>query len=217
MNPLIEPVRGLLDGAQTVLLDFDGVIADTEVHQLAAYRQILANYGVTLDAEDFKSYMGRSEAEIYVMLRQIHDLDLDVEAATANRLSLFFASVCESRLQPHAFVRPLLVDLRQRQVPTHIVSSNVTATIERLLQAWQLDGLVDDIFTVEDASARVSKLELLAELPGQLGVGAAQIVVFEDSARVIAAARETGMRTVGVHHSLNRETKLGAHVEFDAT
>ena len=215
-NPLGEPVRALLEGVRTVLLDFDGVIADTEVHQLAAYRQVLAGYGVPLDAEAFKSYMGRSEAEIYALLRRTHGLDLDIEVATAQRLSLFFAGVRDSGLQPHAFVQPLLVDLRQRQVPAHIVSSNVTATIERLLQTWRLDALIDGIFSVGDAGARLSKLELLTALPGRLGVSAAQIAVFEDSAQVIAAAREAGMRTVGVHHSLNRTTPLGAHVEFDA-
>lgn len=209
-------VRALLDGADVALLDFDGVIADTEVHQLAAYRQLLSEHGMTLSTADFQGYMGRSEAEVYMILRHEYGLELDVKAAKARRLSLFFESLQAADLQPHSFVGELLIDLRDRQIPAHILSSNVAETIERLLREWQLDSLISEIFTIEQAGPEVSKLDLLAELPGRLGVPVGRITVFEDSARVIAAARAAGMRTVGIRHSLNRTTTLGADVEIES-
>jgi beta-phosphoglucomutase-like phosphatase (HAD superfamily) len=212
----MRAVRALLDGAGTVLFDFDGVIADTEVHQLAAYRQLLAAHGVTFGADDFQSYIGRSEAEVYAILKREYGLELDVRAATASRLALFFESVYAAGLRPYPFIAGLLADLRVRGIPAHIVSSNVTDTIERLLGEWQLDMFIDEIFTVEEATPGTSKLDLVVAIPERLGVPVGRTAVFEDSARVIAVARAAGMRTVGVRHSLNRAVNLGAHVEIDS-
>jgi HAD superfamily hydrolase (TIGR01509 family) len=206
--------RAVLEGAAVALFDFDGVIADTEVHQLAAYRELLTEMGHDLEPTRFMGYMGRSEPEIYALLRTDLNVHIDDRSATARRLELFFNNIRHADLEPFPVIVSLLRSLRQRGIGAHIVSSNEKSTIESLLGQWNLRDLIDEIYTVNSTEPPLPKIEILGDLPRQLKISPDAIVLFEDSARVVNAARALGMRTVGVRHSLNERADLQADFEL---
>jgi beta-phosphoglucomutase-like phosphatase (HAD superfamily) len=210
----LEAVRALFDRVSVALFDFDGVIADTEVHQLQAYRQVLTELGVAFGLRDFEPYMGRSEAEIYALLQQELGLEIDAALVSARRLSLFLDNLRSANVQPFPVIAQLLHELHDRGIPAHILSSNVVATIEQLLDVWGLRALLGDIYAARGPLVTMPKLDVLARLPEVLGVPTGDVLLFEDSARVLAFARSHGMRTVGIRHSLNAGTPLNAHAEL---
>lgn len=56
------------------LWDFDGVVADSEPRQAAAYRRVLAARGIKMPAHFFHELIGLTEPEIWDRLQADHDV-----------------------------------------------------------------------------------------------------------------------------------------------
>lgn len=208
-------VLGAISGVRIALFDFDGVIANTEVHQFAAYRQLLASLGVVgMKLKDFTPYMGLSEPEIYAQMERDLNLEIDIPSATEARRAMFLEQVREAGLQPYPMVVSLLSDLRARGVEVHILSSNVETTIDHLLETWGLRGSFDRIFTVDGSEPSASKTDLLLRLTDGWNATNQEVLLVEDSARMLTLARAQGMRTIAVRHELNRDIRFDADVEI---
>jgi len=207
-------VVGAISGVRIALFDFDGVIANTEVHQFAAYRQLLASLGGGMTLTDFTPYMGLSEPEIYEQIERDLDLEIDIPSATEARKAMFLEQVRQAGLQPYPMIVSLLSDLRARGVEVHILSSNVESTIDHLLETWGLRGYFDHIFTVDGSEPRASKTDLLLRLADEWSVANQEVLLVEDSARMLTLARAQGMRTIAVRHELNRDIHFDADVEI---
>jgi HAD superfamily hydrolase (TIGR01509 family) len=210
----LERITNLARGAKIALFDFDGVIADTEVHQFSSYRDLLLEMGREITLQDFGSYMGHSEPEIYALMMSDHDLEIDVAAATERRKAIFMARIEQARLEPYQYIDKLLPALAELGMEMHIISSNVEEMIDDLLRRWGVRSYFSGIVTPASRVPPVPKPTLLTDAAAELGVEPRGVVLFEDSARMIELARSLGMRTVAVRHRLNHTRELRGDVEI---
>lgn len=193
------PLPELVSSASTVVWDFDGVVADTEPVQAAAYNAVLARYGVEQPPDWFHTWVGTPEPAIWAGLRAALGLAAPVEVLCAERAEVY--SELARSLRPAWFVAPTLA----LRCPHRIVSAGNRHQIELLLDSWGIrDAFASLSATGAPGGDPCPKAERLA---AALTPGA---VLFEDSARYLAAAG--GHLRVGVHHRFNDPANLACDV-----
>ncbi len=197
----------MLHHVETVLWDFDGVIADTEPCQARAYEIVLARHGITPPRGWFEAFVGTTERTIWSeIVRQIgHSVQLsDLDALVHERAAVYLAEATE--LTPSWFLDPLLA----RDVAHHIVSAGNHEAITALLDRWGLTSRfltirASDSPTTPTGQAKAERLHAtLIEL------ASSTCAVIEDGRPYLELARKMGAVTVGVQHALN-----GAHGNVD--
>jgi beta-phosphoglucomutase-like phosphatase (HAD superfamily) len=196
------------------LLDFDGVLVDSEPVHLAAFNDVLAPYGIVIDEQEYLArYLSLDDAGVFRSALSRGGKTLREEqvrecvAAKAPRFMARFEGAF--RTFPGA---PELVARRAARGPVGIVSGALEGEIVFALERMGVRGVVAFIVSAEKSPASKpdpAPFRLgLAELE-RLGHHGAAVAV-EDSTGGIASAKGAGLRCVAVAHSYPRDALVAA-------
>jgi beta-phosphoglucomutase len=206
-----------------VVLDFDGVIADSEPLHLRAFQEVLEERGLRLSAEDYYThFLGFNDEDAVAAIaaaagRSFSDAEVAaLVAEKAARMTTLLASPEVLFPGAEAAVRALA-----REVPLAIASGARRDEIERVLAARNLTGCFAAIVASGETPRSkpapdpyVRALELL-RARGLLPAGpdaARRSVAVEDSRWGIESARGAGLRCIAVTTSYPPAALAGADV-----
>jgi len=200
------------------LLDFDGVLVDSEPVHLAAFNDVLAPHGIAISEKEYvEKYLSLDDAGVFrsalwrggaTLRKKAHEEE--VRACVAAKAPRFMARF-EEGFRTFAGAREL-VARRAARGPVGIVSGALEHEIVFALEKMRVREAV--AFIVSAETSRASKpdpapfLQGLEELQ-RLGHRGGAVVV-EDSTGGIASAKSAGLRCVAVAHSYPREALLAA-------
>lgn len=195
-----QPIPASLCHVETVLWDFDGVIADTEPCQARAYEIVLARHGVALPPGWFDGFVGTTERTIWFEIVRRIDRAAplpDIDALMHERAAVYLAEATE--LTPSWFLDPLLA----QDVAHHIVSAGNHDAIATLLDRW---GLTSRFVTIRASDSPITpigqaKVERLHATLVELAPTTCAVI--EDGPAYLELARSLGAITVGVQHALS--------------
>jgi HAD superfamily hydrolase (TIGR01509 family) len=202
---------------QAVVLDFDGVIADTEPLHFEACRDVLAPFGIALTAEEYaEHYIGVADRKALADAGRAHGIEVD-----ARLLDDLIARKAEVLRHVLASTRPMypgVADVLRAWsavVPLAIASGALRSEIQQVLDVGGVAATVCAIVSADDVlrskpapDPYLKALDLLT--PHVAGLEASRIVAIEDSRWGLQAARAAGMRTVAVTTSFAREDLASA-------
>jgi beta-phosphoglucomutase len=186
--------------SDAVVFDFDGVIADTERLHLAAFQEVFAGRGWTLDeAAYFERYLGYDDHGL--VAAYAHDAQLSLDGATmAALVRAKVSAVSRHRSSPEVpySAAGASIAALAREFRLAIASGALHAEIDAILRA----GGLRDAFTVlvgadDVAASKPAPDSYLAAARG-LGVSPDACVAVEDSAAGVQAARTAGMRVIAI-------------------
>jgi len=184
-----------------VILDFDGLIVDTETPifeaWLAAYRRRGHDLGLDLWQHSLGTHGG---FDPLAHLDSLCGGTLDHEALRAE-VKEASARGCDA-LPLLPGVEALLLDARRLGLGRACASSSSSGWVEGWLARHGIQGLFDAIVTRDHVTRVKPDPELFLLAASRLGVPAAECVVFEDSANGMRAAIAAGMRCVAVPNTL---------------
>jgi len=206
-----------------VVLDFDGVIADSEPLHLRAFQEVLEERGLRLSAEDYYThFLGFNDEDAVAAIaaaagRSFSDAEVAaLVAEKAARMTALLASPEVLFPGAEAAVRALA-----RELPLAIASGARRDEIERVLAARNLTGCFAAIVASGETPRSkpapdpyVRALELL-RARGLLPAGpdaARRSVAVEDSRWGIESARGAGLRCIAVTTSYPPAALAGADV-----
>jgi len=184
---------------QAILLDFDGVIAETENHHIAAWQRTLSALGwqvsdavAAVSAEvDDREFIKDLFANRGVSAVKVDEWVRRKQALTIHML--------ENSPRVYPGVVGLVRELRGR-VRLAVVSGTWRANIEAVLGAVGLTGAFEMIVGKEDVKAVKPDPEAYLLALRQLNIPARSAVAFEDSPSGLAAARAAGVPVIAVGH-----------------
>ncbi len=208
---------------QAVVLDFDGVIADTEPLHFEACRDVLAPFGVTLSAEEYaERYIGVADRKALADAGSAHGLAID-----DRMLDDLIARKAEVLRHVLASTRPMYPGVAQllrtwsAEVPLAIASGALRSEIEQVLRVAGVATAVAAIVSANDVrhskpapDPYLKALEMLARRV--VGLEPSRTVAIEDSRFGIESAHAAGMRTVAVTTSFGRADLTGADLIVDS-
>lgn len=196
------------------LLDFDGVLVDSEPTHLAAFNDVLAKYGVTIGEREYvERYLSLDDAAVFraVLSRGGRTLREDeVRATVAAKAPKFMERFATTfRAFPGAAA---LVLRRASRGPVGIVSGALESEIEFALQKMGVRASIAFIVSAEKVIASKpdpASFQLALDLLRRGGHEGPTVVV-EDSIGGVTAAKHANLRCVAVTHSHSRDELLRA-------
>jgi HAD superfamily hydrolase (TIGR01509 family) len=194
------------------LLDFDGVLVDSEPVHLAAFNDVLARHGIAItEAEYAKRYLSLDDAGVFraVLSRGGRTLREDeVRALVTAKAPRFMERFAEG-FRPFPGAADLIAR-RAARAPVGIVSGALEREIDFALTKMGARENVAFIVSAEKTLASkpdpASFLLGLSELRRIGHEGGA--VAVEDSLGGVTAAKRAGLRCVAVSHSYSRDELL---------
>jgi beta-phosphoglucomutase len=195
---------------RAVILDFDGVITDSEILHFRALNKVLAKLGFQMTKKDYyQYYLGLSDLDFFKELEQKGRLRLDsqqMQQALEEKKQLYEKlAMTEGRIIEG--VRDFLEMLRQNNIPMAICSGALLPEINLILEGAQLRHFFDCVVSAEQIKkgkpAPDGLLLTLQKLnkKSQNQITADQCVVIEDSHWGLEAAKAAGMHPVAVTNS----------------
>ncbi len=195
-----------------IILDFDGVIVDTEKLHLRAFQDVLGARGIDLSPQDyFDDYLGLDDAGVLRALARQSGLDLG-DARVSEMLAEKAARYGDLIAGGGLLFEGVGQRLREwsRTVPLGIASGAIASEIERILRRESLLECFTAIVSAGDVQrgkpapdpylVALGRLNAArrARLPDGPPIEPRRVVAIEDSLPGIEAARAAGMRTAAV-------------------
>jgi beta-phosphoglucomutase len=210
---------------QAIFFDFNGVIINDERIHLKAYREVLLGEDVALTDEDYFASLGMDDAAFVraAYARAGRSLTDEKMRALINREHELHREMIKNDLPVLAGVITL-IKAASRHYQLGIVSMAERREIDHVLKLAGLEGLFSVIVSAEpglkhkpapDCYQRA--LELLNErrrAARELPLLPHECLVIEDAPPGIQAARDAGMRTIGVTTTVSESQLRDAQAEI---
>jgi HAD superfamily hydrolase (TIGR01509 family) len=193
------------------LLDFDGVLVDSEPVHLAAFNDVLAPYGVVITDEQYQDrYLALDDAGVFRTVLAASGEE-EVRALVAAKNPRFLARFEEGfRVFPGAAE---LVARRAARGPVAIVSGALQNEIEFALRKMGVREAVALIVSAEHTpTSKPDPGPFLLALEKLRGTSAPAMraVAVEDSTGGVRSAKGAGLRCVAVTHTYPAESLVQA-------
>jgi HAD superfamily hydrolase (TIGR01509 family) len=184
-----------------VILDFDGLIVDTETPIFDSWHEAYRRRGQELTLDDWQHALGTHGG--FDPLESLHARlrgRLDREAVLAE-VKASTAKGCDARpLLPG--VEAVLRDAKALGLGRAVASSSSCGWVTGWLERHGIRELLDVVVARDDVTRVKPDPELFLLAAQRLGVAARACVVFEDSPNGMRAALAAGMRCVAVPNAL---------------
>ena len=188
------------DKPHAVVFDFDGVLADTEGLHLAAFQDVFADRGWTLDrAAYFERYLGYDDRDMLQLYLDDHSIALssaDFGALLRERARRFEHRVASGQvLFPTATSAVKRLGAHYRLA---IASGSMRSEILGILNANGLTPEFAAVVGCDDVPKSKPAPDSYAAAVERLGIEPRQAVAIEDSHWGITAAKAAGLRAIGL-------------------
>lgn len=182
------------------LFDLDGVLVDTAKYHYLAWKKLAEELGIEFTEEHNELLKGVSRMDSLDIILKLGNLTLPEEqklelAEKKNRVYVDYILVMqEDEIFPG--VKDFLLELKKQQIGVALGSASKNAML--ILERLRITGLFDAIIDGTKVSKAKPNPEVFLKGAEALGADPAACVVFEDAIAGVEAAKNAGMRCVGV-------------------
>lgn len=192
---------------QAVLFDFDGLLADSEPLQKAAWQAYLAQHNQPLDPALIDRMFGLRLAESAELVRSTLQLPMPVEQIMAERDTIFLASLAGA-LRPMPGALETVAAVRRMGFRTALATSGHRRYVPVALRELGLVDMFDTIVTGDMVAHGKPAPDIFLCAAQQLRVDPKHCVVVEDAPHGIAAAHAAGMFAIAIPNDMTRKLDL---------
>ena len=201
-----------MTAARAAIFDMDGVLIDSGAHHRDAWDLLLRELGHEPSPEGWRLTIGRP-AEEAVSLLLGRRLD-DFEARTlARRKRAHYTRLAERGMLPIRGVAAFVAQLVGAGVPRAVATSASRGDLDAVLSQVGLRPHFEVIVTAEDVRWGKPNPDVFLLAAAGLDVPPGSCLVFEDSLVGVHAARNAGMRVIGVTTAHDSRELLAAGAE----
>lgn len=206
---------GALAAPAAILLDFDGLLCDTERAAFRSWQELYRRLGHEFPPRVWAGMCGRSTGAQIALADLAGRLGRPASSADRAWRQRRKAELADQEpLRPG--VAELLRAAAQRGIAAAVVSSSSREWVHHHLRRLGVLPLLATVVTGDDAARHKPAPDLYLAALGRLGVAATGAVAFEDSAAGVRAALAAGLRCVAVPGAVgDREALSAAHLVLD--
>ena len=205
-------MTGAQAAARAVIFDMDGVLIDSGAHHRDAWRLLLGDIGITPPPDYWRLTIGRP-AEDAVPLLLGRRVDRTEAAALAQRKRDLYSQLAVRGTRAIPGVSAFVETLARQKVPRAVATSAGRREAESLLTEIGVRRCFDVVVTAEDVRWGKPNPEVYLKAAAGLAIPSKACLVFEDSLVGVHAARNCGMRVIGLTTSHTGRELLGAGAE----
>ncbi|HWS86528.1 MAG TPA: HAD hydrolase-like protein [Pyrinomonadaceae bacterium] len=192
---------------RNVLFDLDGTLTDPCEGITACFRYALGRLGRPCPpAEELARYIGPPIRPAFGEILQSADARLIEEAVAVYRERFAAVGLYENRV--YDGVPEMLAGLRSAGFRLYVATSKPQPYAEEVLRHFALDPYFDDVQGNELGGRLDDKAELVRELLTRRGLRADSSLMVGDRRHDVRAARENGLRSIGVTYGYGSGSEL---------
>jgi beta-phosphoglucomutase len=185
---------------RAIVFDFDGVLANSEPLHLLSYQTVLGELDVSLDRDEYYSqYLGFDDVTAFRTISERRGLDwgeAQIAAILARKAVIF-----DDILASHDVLYPEAIPCVRRlgaTMPLGIASGALRHEITAILRRAHLEDAFRFIVAAGETPASKPAPDPYRRAAELHGLPPEQCAAIEDSRWGIAAAKEAGLRCVGI-------------------
>lgn len=198
-----------------LLLDFDGVVVDSEPLYEKAMMIQFNKYGVEVKAEDWLFFKGKDVKSVFEYINEKYHSNMDVEKVKkAYRIDLLNEFKKNMRYIPgfldfyYACIRDEFADL--------LVTSTGRDVMEWTFQNVPVDNIFSGMITSHEVENTKPHPEPYLNAAKKLGIPINKCVVIEDSVNGIRSGKASGAKVVGITTTFPRDVIKEADLIIDS-
>jgi beta-phosphoglucomutase len=208
-------LKHTLRNSKAIILDFDGLLADSEPFHYRAYKKVFEKYNHSLDEEEYwLEWTSKGKGAAGEIER--HNLELDISPADLKKqkteVYLRYCDKGEVKLFPDAL---RMVEILSQNRRTAIASGSSIVEIEIILKKANALDNFPVILGNESASREKPHPEIFLNAAEKLKCDPNKCLVFEDALKGLKAAKSAGIPCIIILNELNRNINFeGADFVF---
>lgn len=190
---------------QAVIFDMDGVIAHTNPYHSLAFREFFKKRNLyPTDAEFAEHMFGKSNSYIlkHFLGRPVTGEEF---VAMEEEKEGLFREIYAPHVSDIKGFLIFLAALKEAGLKTGVATSAPRANLDLIMGKLGFEPLMESVMASENVTRHKPDPEVYLKSAANLQVNPAQCVVFEDSFSGVTAARNAGMKVVGVLTSHTKE------------
>lgn len=191
-----------------VVFDLDGVLWDGEPLYHEAFNVVLAPKGHRLSEDDYNEIIGHSIEYCWQWLRDRFSLS-DPAAEFLRAYNQAVLRLLERPMEPLPGVRPLIDELRRREVPIAVASSSLRQWVDATLRGLGLQDIFDATVSASEVASGKPAPDLYLKAARKLGVAPERCLAVEDTLAGVQSAKAAGMFAAQVRSSSTALPPLG--------
>ena len=195
------------------ILDFDGLICDTEGALAEAGRKLFASHGAELPMDRWLQQIGLAGPPNFWVPWLEQAIGREVDEVEAMAAFDHYNHARLATLEPNPGVVALLDLADSANIALGVASSSPTLWVEPLLDQLHLRNRFVDVVCREHAPMAKPAPDLYLEAARRLGAEPARCAAFEDSHNGSLAAVAAGMTCVAVPNEVTESQDFG-HVDL---
>jgi beta-phosphoglucomutase family hydrolase len=197
-----------MSAGRAVLWDMDGTLIDSEEFHWIAWRDTMANQGISITHEQFLSSFGQRNDSILPRWLGASATAERIDKIANAKEDLYRGLIRRYGIAPLPGVERWVHQLREDGWEQTIASAAPRANVEAILEALSATRAFQGIVSAEDVQRGKPDPEVYLVAASRVGVWPNRCVVVEDAAAGIEGARRAGMKSIGVNRN-------GAHLPAD--
>ena len=200
------------EAAWGAIFDWDGVVIDSSFSHEKSWELLAAEEGRTLPAAHFEMGFGRKNEIIIPEILGWTSDPAEITRLSLRKEALYRELVIGRELDPMPGVREWLERLRDAGVPCSVGTSTHLANIEVSMAKVGLAPFFRGVISSENVQLGKPNPEVFIKAALLIRRDPEKCVVFEDSFAGLKAARNGGMKAVGVA-TTNSAAALAGHAD----
>lgn len=179
---------------KTIILDFDGVIIDTETKKFETLRHILKNTCFVLKENDFKDMIGKKTGEFLASKFQRMS-EHEIKRITELRREKQLANAAEGLIPG---IKDLLAFIKSKKARMALTTGSTREIVNKIIEANGIKDYFDVIISGEDFKKSKPSPECYEKTLEKLKVSRSEAIIIEDSIAGIKAAKAAKCKVFGI-------------------
>ena len=201
-------LHALLKNAKAAILDFDGLLADSEPYHYKAYNEVFERYGHTLDKDEYWIEWTSKGKGIAGEIER-HNLNLNIDPTKLRKQKFeVYSRFCQSgeiKLFPEAI---RLVKRLSENYKIAIASGSWAKDIQHILRNGNALDLIPVILGKESAKREKPFPDIFLNAANKLGYDPKECFVIEDALKGLNAANKAGIPCIILRNELNQNIEF---------
>lgn len=190
----------------------DGLLVDTETVAVEVATEICASIGIELSPTEQQQIVGVTAAKFFrELFEQRGETDHNF-ADIVKRFNEVYENVIRTNVRPFVGAKSLPEKVKSQGLLMAVVSGSTEKQVNIVLDYLNIRELFDLVITAEDIHESKPNPEGYLLAAEKLGVNPKDCVVLEDATAGVKAAKEAGMKVIGVRNNGNQDLSLADEV-----
>ncbi|HEX8390236.1 MAG TPA: HAD family hydrolase [Candidatus Saccharimonadales bacterium] len=201
-----------------ILFDVDGTLVDSNVAHASAWVEAFAEHNITVEHETVLRLIGMGGDKLLSSIDDSLSDESGLGKTIAERRKAIFIDTYMDDLEPTPGSRDLVVAVQRAGLKTVVASSASQQELGGLLKAAQVDDLLTEVTTSDDAENSKPDPDIIHAALATINLPADEVIMIGDTPYDIEAATKAGVACIAVLSGGWKETDLtGAKAVYKDT